>query len=529
MLLEIKDLKLYFKSDGRVSRAIDGIDMSIGEDEVVGLVGESGSGKTMTALSIMRLLPNNASIEGGEVHFDGEDLSKLKEEDMLKIRGQKIGMVFQEPFTSLNPVLRIGEQIEEMLFAHKQISKDQAHDSVIALLRKVRIKNAQRIYSDYPHRLSGGQRQRVMIAMALALSPKLLIADEPTTALDVTIQSEILQLILSLKRELRMSVLFITHDLGVINEVADRVLVMKQGKIIERGQKEGILRSPNHAYTRALLNAIPRPGKEQRRALPDGEDLLKIEGLLKTYPIESGPWRKKVGFVNAVDNVSLAIKKGQTMGLVGETACGKTTLGKLILGLIEPDNGGITIEGNDLYRSLKATPKKIREMMQIVFQDPYGSLDPHMRMSDIVLEGPRILGIARGAREDLLKDILDKVGLDYEARGKYPHQFSGGERQRIAIARALAVRPKLLVLDEPVSSLDVSIQDNILKLLKRLQSELYLTYLFISHDLRVIGVMADNVAVMRQGRILEIASTDKIYNDPKHPYTKRLLASIPQL
>lgn len=529
MLLEIKELRVYFSDDRAVTHAVDGIGFTVGEDEVVGLVGESGSGKTMTGLSIMRLIPSDGYIEGGEVLFEEKDLLRLDEAEMLKVRGQRISMIFQEPFTSLNPVLRIGEQISEIMLAHKSISKGEADKEAKRLLEKVQVKNPERIFLDYPHQLSGGQRQRAMIAMALALNPKLLIADEPTTALDVTIQSEILKLLLNLKREFNMSILFITHDFGVINEVADKILVMKEGKIVEEGKKSDILQSPRHVYTKRLLDAIPKVRTEAITTLKDYDILIDIESLSKTFPIERGPWRKKVGEVRAVDGVSLKLKKGKTLGLVGESASGKTTLGRLILGLIEADAGRILIEGKDLNDYLKTTPKEIRRMMQIVFQDPYGSLDPHMRMGDIVLEGLDVLGLSRRERGRLLEDVLKKVRLEYKDRFKYAHQFSGGQRQRIAIARALAVSPKFLVLDEPVSSLDVSIQADILDLLKELQAKLGLTYLFISHDLRVVGSISDEIAVMYQGRIVELAPTTAIYNTPQHPYTKHLLTSIPKI
>jgi len=530
MLLEVRNLKTYFKDDHGVTKAVDDITFAVGEDEIVGIVGESGSGKTLTALSIMRLIPQGGCIESGEILFENKDILEFSQKDMLKIRGQNISMIFQEPFTSLNPVLRVGQQIDEILTLHKMLSAKEAKEETMRLLKKVRIESPERIYFDYPHQLSGGQRQRAMIAMALALRPKVVIADEPTTALDVTIQSEILKLLLSLKEEFKTSILFITHDLGVINEVADRLLVMKEGKIVERGRKADVLAGPKDPYTRKLLDAVPKIETE-REDYPkkDPPVFLKTHAASKTFPIERGAWRAKVGSVKAVDSVTLTLKEGRTLGLVGESASGKTTFGRIILGLIEPDNGEILIEGRPLRESLKATPGYVRQMMQIVFQDPYGSLDPRMRMKDVVLEGAKILRLEKKRQEELLKDVLSKVNLNYEDRFKYPHQFSGGERQRIAIARALAVRPKFLVLDEPVSSLDVSIQAGILNLLKDLQKRLGLTYLFISHDLRVVASMADEVAVMYQGKIVELGPKSAIYTAPRHPYTKRLLASVPSL
>ena len=529
MLLEVKGLKTYFRNNGRVTEAVSGIDFTVAHDEVVGLVGESGSGKSVTALSILRLLSAGGWTDAGEILFEKRDLLKLKDSGLLNIRGQEISMIFQEPFTSLNPVIKVGKQISEVLLIHKRLSRKTAFTETIELLKKVQIKDPGRVYSNYPHQLSGGQRQRAMIAMAIALKPKLLIADEPTTALDVTIQSEILKLLLDLKRDFRMSILFITHDFAVVNEVADRVIVMKDGKIVESQTKASIMKNPKNSYTRKLLDAIPRIGAQEKSIPPDKTPFIKIENLSRKFSVESGVFRKKVGDIKAVDSVNLILKKGQTLGLVGESASGKTTLGRLLLGLIEKDSGKILIEGKALDEHLKTTPKKIRKMMQIVFQDPYSSLDPHMRMKDIVLEGPEVLGIPRREREALLKEILEKTNLEYRDRLKYPHQFSGGQQQRIAIARALAVKPQFLVLDEPVSSLDVLIQKDILDLLKSLQKGLGLTYLFISHDLRVVEAVSDEVAVMYQGQIVETAPCKSIYETPQHPYTKRLLSSIPSL
>ena len=530
MLLEIKNLRAGFVVDSDFVEVIRDINLSVYEDEVVGLVGESGCGKTVTALSIMKLLPRNARLTGGSIIFDGRDLVRLREPLMLGMRGQKIAMVFQEPFTALNPVIRIGLQIVETILAHKDISKKEATSLAFKLLEKVHIKKPERIYYDYAHQLSGGQRQRVLIAIALALEPKLLIADEPTTALDVTTQHDILKLLLELKRGMKMSILFITHDFGIINEVADRVLVMKDGEIVERGEKNQILNLPQHPYTKKLLEAVPKiKDAEKEVLLPSGDTLVKIKSLSKSFPIERGIFKKAIGRIDAVKGVSLSIKKGRTLGLVGESGCGKTTLGRLLLGLIEPDGGSIEIKGKSLREYLKDTPREIRKMMQIVFQDPYGSLDPRMTMGDIVLEGPSILGKTRSEKKSILEEVSEKVRMNPGDCFKYPHQFSGGQRQRIAIARALATRPQLLILDEPVSSLDVLIQKDILDLLKALQRELELTYLFISHDLSVIEIMSDEVAVMYRGSIVETASRRDIYKNPKHPYTKRLLESIPDL
>ncbi len=503
MLLTVKNLKVHFKHENEVVKAVDGIDFAINENEVLGLVGESGSGKTVTALSIMKLLPKRGCFQSGEI---------ICQEG-------KPAIVFQEPATSLNPVLRIGEQVDEAVLVNRKIPKKEAKNQALNLLEKVKIHDPQRIYSSYPHMLSGGERQRAMIAMAIALNPKLLIADEPTTSLDVTIQAGILELILGLKKDLNMSVLFITHDFGIINKVADRVLVMKDGRIVERGRKNDILFSPKEDYTKKLLDAVPRITSYGDRSLPDTipdketcphRTIVAVKNLNKSFSVEKGIFKKEQKKIQAVHNISLEIREGKTLGLVGESGSGKTTLGKLIMGLLEPDSGSVGTE----------------KSIQIVFQDPYSSLDPRMKMQDIVLEGPTIHGITKDEKEKILRNVLFKAHLNYKDRLKYPHQFSGGERQRIAIARALAVNPRILILDEPVSSLDVIIQSEILNLLKDLQKELSLTYIFISHDLRVVEYMADDVAVMYKGEIVELAGRDQIYRTPKHPYTKRLLSSI---
>ncbi|MBN1353037.1 MAG: ABC transporter ATP-binding protein [Candidatus Omnitrophica bacterium] len=517
-MLEVKNLRVHFKHYGETIKAVDGIDFKIGDNEIVGLVGESGSGKTVTALSVTRLLPRKDCEASGEVNFSiseiGErDLMRTEEKDILRIRGSEIAMIFQEPSTSLNPVLRIGEQIEEVLIEHEKISKADARRRAIGLLEKVKINNPERVYNAYPHLISGGEKQRVMIAMAIALNPKLLIADEPTTALDVTIQNEILELIMALKTELGMSVLFITHDFSVIKKVADTILVMKNGVVVEAGHANEIFSNPKHEYTKKLLNAVPRIEEEEpRTGQQKAKEIIALRNSGKVFLQEElmpGRPRHKV---TALKNVNLAIKEGMTLGVVGESGSGKTTLGKLITGLIEPTCGDV------IGRELKWGT-------QMVFQDPYDSLDPLMNMEDIVLEGLTIKGVKRETKNNILREMLFKVRLNYGDRLKYPHQFSGGQRQRIAIARALAVKPRIIVLDEPVSSLDVVIQSEIIQLLKDIQKELSLTYIFISHDLRVIGYLADEVAVMYKGEVVEFGPKYDIYHNPKHPYTKKLLSS----
>ena len=510
MLLSVKNLKIYFKHDDQTVKAVDGIDFTVKENEIVGLVGESGSGKTVTALSLMKLLPKRSCDVTGEI-----------------VCGEKIAIVFQEPFTSLNPVMRAGEQVDEGVLMNRLNGKSQTVQKTLALFKKVRLPDPERIYNSYPHQLSGGERQRVMLAMALSLKPKLLIADEPTTALDVTIQSEILDLILGLKEEFRMSVLFITHDFGIINKIAERVLVMKEGKIVETGEKMKILSSPENDYTKKLLSAAY--GDRSRYPHRDNENcsrraIMKIRNLNKTFYVEKGIFKTKGNVIHAVNNVSLDIKDGMTLGLVGESGSGKTTLGKLLIGLLKADSGTIAY-GDRSHRRHGDDETCPHGDTQIVFQDPYSSLDPRMRMQDIILEGLTVKGVGKKEKNKILRELLFKVRLSYKDRLKFPHQFSGGERQRIAIARALAVNPRVLILDEPVSSLDVIIQSNILDLLKDLQKELALTYIFISHDLRVVGKLADDVSVMYKGEIVESGPSERIFKSPENPYTKRLVRS----
>ncbi|MFH1790943.1 MAG: ABC transporter ATP-binding protein [Candidatus Omnitrophota bacterium] len=525
-ILKIKGLNVSFEKQGARFSAVIDAGFSVGADEAVGLVGESGSGKTVTGLSVMRILPHRAVVESGSIMFDGEEIVNLPEKRMRHIRGRGIGMVFQEPFTSLNPVFTVGSQIDEVFLAHKKMSAREARDKTVGILGRVRMNDPERVYYSYPHRLSGGERQRVMIAMAVALEPKLLIADEPTTALDVTVQAGIIELLRELRTELGMSILFITHDFGIINSIADRVVVMKSGRVIEQAPKDVIMKSPAHEYTKELIAAAGILSFGGKKKGGGDNIILEAVGVTKTFAVERGFMRKRSGSVRAVNNVSMSIRQARTMGLVGETGCGKTTFGRLVLGLEKPDSGDIIVDGESI---MKGPPRRVREMMQIVFQDPYGSLDPRMRMGDIVLEGADLLGLGASARKKALGDALERVKLSPDDAAKYPHQFSGGQRQRIAIARALAVRPRFLVLDEPVSSLDMLIQRDILALLEDLKREMGLTYLFISHDLRVIESISDDVCVMKDGEIVESGPCAEVYNNPGHPYTKKLIASIPQL
>ena len=491
---------------------IFGIDFSLNKNEILGLVGESGSGKTVTALSILRLLPRASTSISGEINFHGKNILELSEKETLNIRGSKIAMVFQEPFTSLNPVIRVGEQIDEAMLYHEDISKIDVKKETLNLLSKVKINDPERVYKAYPHSLSGGERQRVMIAMAVALKPEILIADEPTTSLDVTIQKDILSLLLKLKEEMKMSIIFITHDFGIVKEIADRVVVMKNGSISESGNKKDVLSSPKSEYTKKLIAAVPRIGlRTDKENTEKRNDVINIENVNKTFYSEENVFKTGKNHIKALNNISLKVKEGETLGIVGESGSGKTTLGRIITGLLKPDSGSVTVR---------------EKAIQIVFQDPYSSLDPRMRMGEIVTEGLTVRRIPRKKKDIILEEVLFKVNLSFKDRFKYPHQFSGGERQRIAIARSLAVNPKILVLDEPVSSLDVIIQSDILLLLKNLQKELNLTYVFISHDLRVVEYMADRVAVMKNGEIVETGTSYEIYFSPKHDYTKKLLHSV---
>jgi len=515
-LLEISDLKISFKD----VRVVDGVSFSVDSRETVGIVGESGSGKTLTALAVMGLLPKEAGLDAGRIRFEGGS-----------VKGKDIAMIFQEPFTSLNPVLTAGAQLDEMLAEHTSLNKKEIKGRTFALLEKVRFKEPGVTYSKYPHQLSGGERQRVMIAMAIAIGPKLLIADEPTTALDVTVQAEILKLIKGLQQEMNMAVLFITHDFGIVGEMADRVIVMKDGKVIETGDSGQILSCPRDPYTRKLIDAVPHMGDNgpalgAEPASLNDDLLIETRSLSKTFTLERGALRSALENVYAVKNVDMRIIRGSTVGLVGESGCGKSTLGRLLLGLEKPDHGEVLINGVAGHGKFS---RKICKMLQIVFQDPYSSLDPRMKMGDIVIEGADLLGIPRSEQLDLLRDILSRVRLSVSDMSKYPHQFSGGQRQRIAIARALMVRPEFIVLDEPVSSLDVLIQKDIIDLLKELKTGSGLTYLFISHDLRLVRSIADTVYVMHRGEIVEHGPVMDVYAHPADDYTKRLIASIPEL
>ena len=559
--LQVRNLRVGFETKDLSVEAVQGVSFEIRPGETLGLVGESGSGKSVTALSLMRLIPEPpGKIKSGEILLEGKNLLALPESRMRKIRGNRLSMVFQEPMTSLNPVFTIGYQIDEALILHQNMTKKTAREKTIELLSQVGIASPSERVNSYPHEMSGGQRQRVMIAMAIACQPDLLIADEPTTALDVTIQKQILELLQGLQNKMKMSMLFISHDLGIIAEIANRALVMYKGKIVEEGKVADIFKNPRHPYTKGLIACRPslnvqtarlpmisdfleRKGESRQKeprnvakafetarpARKKGEILLKVKDLKKHFPLKKNFLGKAVAWVKAVDGVSLQMDKGTTLGLVGESGCGKTTLGRAILRLTEPSAGSVFYNKEDILGLDKKKMKSMRRKMQIIFQDPYASLNPRMTIGSSIME-PMIIHKLWSSKEERIskvEDLMRRVGLDPGMRGRYPHEFSGGQKQRICIARALAVQPEFIVCDESVSSLDVSIQAQILNLLKDLQDQLNLSYIFISHDLTVVKFISDQVAVMYKGKVVETNSSEEIYRNPQHLYTKKLIDAIP--
>jgi microcin C transport system ATP-binding protein len=524
-LLRVEDLSVRFATPSGPVDAVRHVGFSIKRGETLALVGESGSGKSVTALSILQLLPYpTASHPNGSVRFRGEELVGAPEPVLQDVRGDDIAMIFQEPMTSLNPLHTVEKQVAEALIIHRGMTRDQARPRVLELLDKVGIKNAEQRLTAYPHELSGGQRQRVMIAMALANEPDLLIADEPTTALDVTIQAQILKLLKDLQRETGMAMLFITHDLGIVRKVADRVCVMKDGEIVEQGETAPLFAEPSHAYTQMLLAAQPSGRKEPSR--PDAPLVMQGDGVKVWFPIKKGLMRRVVDHIKAVDGIDVTVRQGQTVGVVGESGSGKTTLAMALLRLIGSE-GGIAFEGTPIDKTRGPDLRALRRRMQVVFQDPYGSLSPRMSVAEIVAEGLDVHGIGATSeeRDGMVVEALREVGLDPASRHRYPHEFSGGQRQRIAIARALILKPKFVVLDEPTSALDMSVQAQIVDLLRDLQKRHDLAYLFISHDLKVVRAMADTVLVMRDGKVVEQGPADAIFDAPQTPYTKALMAA----
>jgi len=552
-VLAVRNLTTAFRVDDEWITVVKGISFEIGQRETVAIVGESGSGKSVTALSIMGLLPAANSRATGEIRLEGRDLLKLPENQMRHVRGNLISMIFQEPMTSLNPVLTLGFQIAEALIYHRGLDRAQAEAETLRILERVRIPSAASRLHEYPHRLSGGMRQRVMIAMALACKPKLLIADEPTTALDVTIQAEILELIKLLQDEEGMSVAFITHDMGVVAEIADRTVVMLNGNAVEQASTAEVFASPREPYTRALLAAVPRLGSMKGRPVPQRfaivdpvtgaaevvpdtgstaavteRPVLEVAHLVTRFDIRAGVLSRVSARVHAVEDISFSLHAGETLALVGESGCGKSTTGRSILRLVEPDSGTVLFEGQDVRALDRAGLRAARRRMQMIFQDPFASLNPRKTIGGAIAEPMIVHGLLSSAdARDRVSELLRKVGLSPDMASRFPHEFSGGQRQRLCIARALALAPKLLVADEAVSALDVSIKAQVINLMMDLQADMGLAYLFISHDIAVVERVSHRVAVMYLGEIVEIGPRAAIMENPQHPYTKRLMAAVP--
>ncbi len=577
LLLEVKNLVTEFRTEEGTTVAVNDVSFDIFRGETVGIVGESGSGKSVTCLSLMRLIPNPPGrITRGQMLYHGKqgtvDLATLPEADMRRYRGNEIGMIFQEPMTSLNPVFTCGNQVMEAILLHQQVSKQEARQLTLELFEKVQLPDPLRMMASYPHQLSGGQKQRVMIAMAMSCNPGILVADEPTTALDVTVQKTILDLMFDLKTRINSSIIFITHDLGVIAEVADRVIVMYKGRIVEQGSVLDIFSNPQHPYTKGLLACRPPLGKRLSKLpviadfmeeKPDGtlvekahsiaelidsvtvspvqtaarleglqqkQPMLKVRNLKTWFPSQRNIFGKPQAWVKAVDDVSFDVYPGETLGLVGESGCGKTTLGRTIIRLVDPIDGQLELEGVDLMRITKRELTEMRRNMQIIFQDPYSSLNPRLTIGNAIMEPlnvHKLLGTEK-ARKERVMELLERVGLLPQHFNRYPHEFSGGQRQRICIARALALNPRFIICDESVSALDVSVQAQVLNLLIELRKDFEFTYIFISHDLSVVKFMSDRMVVMNQGRIEEMGPADEIYNNPQQAYTRKLIDAIPK-
>jgi peptide/nickel transport system ATP-binding protein len=578
ILLEVKNLVTEFKSDGELMKAVNDVSFTLHKGETIGIVGESGSGKSVTSLSIMQLIPNPPGyVSGGEILYHSKEkgtvnLRNLNQKEMRSFRGNEIAMIFQEPMTSLNPVYSCGSQVMEAILLHQKISKKEARKKTIKLFEQVQLPDPERVFNVYPHQISGGQKQRVMIAMAMSCSPRILIADEPTTALDVTVQKTILDLMLQLQREQDMGIMFITHDLGVIAELADTVMVMYKGKVVEQGPVLEIFSNPKHPYTKSLLACrppldrrivrlpvssdfmktdeqglmveIPKTvseainsviiTKEQRaeehKELYSRSKILELENIKTYFPKTKSLFGKTKEWVKAVDDVSLDVYEGETLGLVGESGCGKTTLGRTILRLTEPTEGKIFFQRNDLLKLNSTDMRYLRKDMQIIFQDPYSSLNPRITVGEALMEPMQVHNLHDNSRQrkEKVMELLKKVGLEEKQFSRYPHEFSGGQRQRVCIARALSLNPKFIICDESVSALDVSVQAQVLNLLNDLKREFKFTYIFISHDLSVVKFMSDRMVVMNRGKIEEMGDADSIYLNPQSEYTKKLISSIPK-
>ncbi len=575
-LLELKNLHTEFITEDGIVQAVKGVSFSLLRGETIGIVGESGSGKSVTSLSIMRLLSKAGRISSGEILFHPNDnsivdLAKIPEKELRKFRGNDIAMIFQEPMTSLNPVMKCGDQVAEALIVHKNISKKVAREKTIGLFEKVKLPRPEQLYDSYPHQISGGQKQRVMIAMAMSCDPCILIADEPTTALDVTVQATILELMKQLQQEKNMGMLFITHDLGVIADIADKVVVMYKGCVVENGTVEQIFNNPQHPYTKGLLACRPPLHKRlkklptikdfmnenidgtfteisqsvneslknlevssaeiaaQRKEIYSRNPILKVEQLSTWFPIRKGVFGKVSGHVKAVDDISFDVYPGETLGLVGESGCGKTTLGRSIIRLIEPTAGKVIFKDEDFASLSGSHLRRMRKNIQIIFQDPYSSLNPRMTIGNAIIEPMQVHKMhgSDEARQRKVIELLERVNMNGSHYNRYPHEFSGGQRQRICIARALALEPEFIICDESVSALDVSIQAQVLNLLNELKRDFNFTYIFISHDLSVVKFMSDRMIVMNKGKIEEMGDPEEIYYHPKSDYTKRLIAAIP--
>lgn len=526
-ILSVKNVTLTIYKE----KLLNSVSFEIKRGEIFALVGESGSGKSLTSLAIMRLLPDVISVSSGDIQFNNRSLFALPESQMQKIRGKEIAMIFQEPMSALNPVMTIGEQVAEVIRIHLGLKKEAVKNKVVALFEEVALKNPQERYNWYPHQLSGGQKQRVMIAIALACEPELLIADEPTTALDVTIQAQVLTLLKKIRTQRNLSILFITHDMAVVSQMADRVAVMRQGKILEQAERKVFFNNPGHPYTKNLLRDAMAT-KERREVEGKQNRLLEVENLKVHFPIKKGFFQRTVGYVKAVDGVNLSIPRGKTLALVGESGSGKSTIGQAILSLIPITEGRVSFEKQDLARLSQTELKPYRRKIQIIFQDPFSALNPRMTIGDIIREGMVSLGTCpkgRVSQDEHIRELLLKVDLEAEHAQRYPHEFSGGQRQRIGIARALAVEPELIICDEPTSALDVTVRSQVLKLLNKLQQESGVSYLFITHDLSIIPIIADEVAVMKEGKIVEQGSVVDVMENPQHIYTQTLLKSAPKL